>query len=165
MWMIDVQSSYFNNVVSELRAVLGVGSDAGRFDLLDRSAQDRLVLDERVVSDADILRHALSRFRQDVTNESRLDLRAALSLVRSLPFAGADYLWPDPEGITSNLVHLVMSASLEYADDALHRGDVDGVYFATDKGLRMFPGDEEMLNLRTLVARQGRPSVHGGRSG
>lgn len=165
MWMIDVQSSYFNNVVSELRAVLVMGSDGGRFDLLDKTAQDRLVLDERVVSDADILRHALSRFRQDLTNESRLDLRAALSLVRGLPFAGADYLWPDPEGVTSNLVHLVMSASLEYADDALHRGDVDGVYFATDKGLRMFPGDEELLNLRALVARQGRPSVHGGRSG
>lgn len=162
MWMVDVQSSYFNNVVSELRAVLG---DAGRFELLDKTAQDRLILDERVVSDADILRHALTRFRRHATDESRHDLQAALSLVRSLPFAGSDYLWPDPEGVTSNLVHLVMSASLEFAEDARARGDVDGVYFATDKGLRMFPGDDELLNLRALVARQGRPSVHGGRSG
>ncbi|MFM8867213.1 MAG: hypothetical protein ACKOFZ_02875 [Ilumatobacteraceae bacterium] len=162
MWMVDVQSSYFNNVVSELRAVLG---DAGRFELLDKTAQDRLVLDERVVSDADILRHALTRFRTDATDESRLDLQAALSLVRSLPFAGSDYLWPDPEGITSRLVHLVMSASLEFAEDARGRGDVDGVYFATDRGLRMFPGDEELLNLRASVLRQGRPSVRGGRSG
>ena len=162
MWMVDVQSSYFNNVVSELRAVLG---DAGRFELLDKTAQDRLILDERVVSDADILRHALTRFRHQATDESRLGLQAALSLVRSLPFAGSDYLWPDPEGITSNLVHLVMSAALELAEDARGRGDVDGVYFATDRGLRMFPGDEELLTLRASVLQQGRQSVHGGRSG
>jgi hypothetical protein len=165
MWMIDVQSSYFNNVVSELRSVLGSTRFGGGHDLLEKSSQDRLILDERVVSDADILRIALERFRSDATNESRVDLRAALSLVRNLPFTGSDFLWPDPEGVTSNLVHLVMSASIEFAEDAVRRNDVDDVYFATDKGLRMFPGDEELLKLRAAVARRSQSSSRGERSG
>ncbi len=165
MWMIDVQSSYFNNVVSELRTVIGSAGFGEERDLLEKSSQDRLILSERVVSDADILRIALERFRNAVTNESRVDLRAALSLVRNLPFAGSDYLWPDPEGITSNLVHLVMSASIEFAEDAVRRNDVDDVYFATDKGLRMFPGDEELLTLRAAVARQAQSTARGGKSG
>ena len=164
MWMIDVQSSYFNNVVSELRAVLGSSSVGDERDLLEKSSQDRLILDERVVSDADILRVALDRFRQGSTRETRADLRAALSLVRNLPFTGSEYLWPDPEGITSNLVHLVMSASIEFAEDAVLRNDIDDVYFATDKGLRMFPGDEELLTLRVAVARQSQSISPGGKS-
>jgi hypothetical protein len=163
--MIDVQSSYFNNVVSELRSVLGSNRFGRGQDLLEKSSQDRLILDERVVSDADILRIALERFRSRATDESRVDLRAALSLVRNLPFAGSDFLWPDPEGVTSNLVHLVMSASVEFAEDAVRRNDVDNVYFATDKGLRMFPGDEELLKLRAAVARQSQSISRGEKSG
>lgn len=165
MWMVDVQSSYFNNVVSELRAALGSARSGVDQDLLGKSSQDRLILDERVVSDVDILRVALERFRRDATHETRVDLRAALSLVRNLPFTGSDYLWPDPEGITSNLVHLVMSAAIEFAHDAQFRNDIDDVYFATDKGLRMFPGDEELLTLRAAVARQSQSTASGGTSG
>ncbi len=165
MWMVDVQSSYFNNVVSDLRSVLASASSRDRCDLLEKTSQDRLILDDRVISDADVLRSALGRFRDRITDQSRDELRAALSLVRNLPFTGSDYLWPDPEGITSNLVHLVMSAALEFAEEALDREDIDGVYFATDKGLKVFPGDEELLRLRAAVARRARAPVHGETSG
>lgn len=165
MWIVDVHSSYFNNVVSDLRASLASFSSNERFDLLERTERDRLVLDNRIVSDADVLRSALHRFRAMTTPETRDALRSALSLVRNLPFSGSDYLWPDPEGITSNLVHLVMSASLEFAEDALGRSDIDGVYFATDKGLKVFPGDEELLSLRAAVSRKASVIVRDGRSG
>jgi hypothetical protein len=165
MWMVDVQSSYFNNVVSDLRGVLASANSRGRCDLLDKTSQDRLILDDRVISDADILRSALACYRDRITDQSRNDLRAALSLVRNLPFSGSDYLWPDPEGITSNLVHLVMSAATEFAEEALDRQDVDDVYFATDKGLKVFPGDEDLLRLRAAVARRTRVQARGETSG
>lgn len=104
---------------------------------------------------------SLTRYRDRITDQSRNDLRAALSLVRNLPFSGSDYLWPDPEGITSNLVHLVMSAATEFAEEALDRQDVDDVYFATDKGLKVFPGDEDLLRLRAAVARRTRVQALG----
>ena len=64
------------------------------------------------------------------------------------PFAGTDYLWPDAEGITSNLVLLAVGACTELATRALGVGDIETLFAATDRGLRVLPGHEEMIALR-----------------
>ena len=56
-----------------------------------------------------------------------------------MPFAGTGYLWPDAEGITSNLVLLATSAATELAGHHLSMGDVDGVFWATGQGLGCCP--------------------------
>ena len=65
-----------------------------------------------------------------------------------MPFAGTGYLWPDAEGITSNLVLLATSAATELAGHFLSMGDIDGVFWATGQGLKVLPGHEELIALR-----------------
>jgi len=78
--------------------------------------------------------------------ESRL--RDVLGLVRGMPFEGTAYLWPDPEGITSELVMLATGLATELAERCLARGDLDGVVWATGQGLRVLPGHEGLIALR-----------------
>ena len=75
-------------------------------------------------------------------------LRPAVELIRDMPFAGTGYLWPDAEGITSNLVLLATSAATELAGHYLSMGDIDGVFWATGQGLKVLPGHEELIALR-----------------
>jgi len=83
-------------------------------------------------------------------------LRPAVEMVRDLPFSGTSYLWPDAEGITSNLVLLAITACTEFAGHALSLGDTDGVFWATGQGLRVLPGHEELIGLRMRAhARSG----------
>jgi two-component SAPR family response regulator len=143
MWDAEVRGATFNNVVSDLRRSLG--SVDGRL-VLDRSPDDRLLLAPSVASDAELLESALVRFRRspDDVNE----LRAALGRVRDLPFSGSGYLWPDTEGITSSLVLLVVRASEALAGTALERGDIDGVFWATGRGLSVLRNHEGLVELR-----------------
>jgi hypothetical protein len=143
MWDADVRGSTFNNVVSDLRRSLG--SVDGRL-LLDRSPDDRMRLAPSVVSDAEVLETALVRFRHSPDDGDAL--RSALACVRDLPFAGAGYLWPDTEGITSSLVLLVVRAADALARSALERGDVDEVYWATGRGLSVLRNHEGLVELR-----------------
>ncbi len=57
-------------------------------------------------------------------------------------------MWPDAEGITSNLVLLAITATAEFGAHALSLGDTDGVFWSTGKGLRVLPGHEELIALR-----------------
>ena len=75
-------------------------------------------------------------------------LRPAVELIRDLPFTGTGYLWPDAEGIQSNLVLLATGAATELACHHLSMGDIDGVFWATGQGLRVLPGHEELIGLR-----------------
>ncbi len=75
-------------------------------------------------------------------------LRPAVAMIRDMPFAGTSYLWPDAEGITSNLVLLAITAAAEFAGHALSLGDTDGVFWATGRGLQVLPGHEELIGLR-----------------
>ena len=69
-------------------------------------------------------------------------------MVRGMPFEGTSYLWPDAEGITSNLVLLATSAAAELARHHLTLGQIDGVFWATGQGLRVLPGHEDLIALR-----------------
>ena len=65
-----------------------------------------------------------------------------------MPFEGTEYLWPDAEGITSQLVLLATSVTTELAERCLAIGDVDGVFDATGRGLQVLPGHEGLIALR-----------------
>ena len=69
-------------------------------------------------------------------------------MVREMPFLGADYLWPDPEGITSNIVHTIVCAARIVAEDALDRDDFNEVFFATGQGLKVLRNHEGLISLR-----------------
>ena len=65
-----------------------------------------------------------------------------------MPFGGSDYLWPDAEGIASSLTVLGTGAAAELAAHHLALGDIDGVFWATGKGLEVLPGHDELIGLR-----------------
>lgn len=114
------------------------------------------MIDDRVVSDAALLRHALQRAQGLPPAEVISWLRWPVSLLRGLPFQGAVYRWPDPEGLTSELVMLSTSASATLAQAYLEVSDLPGVMWATGQGLRVLPGDEELIALRMRArGRQG----------
>ena len=76
----------------------------------------------------------------------RCDQRSSCSA--TLPFSGAAYLWPETEGLASNLVLLSTNVTAEYAKRALAVGDFEGVFWATSTGLRVLPGQEALIALR-----------------
>lgn len=148
MWESDVQNATFNNIVSDLRTGLQAFYDGTGAVGLEKSFDDRLRFDTGIISDADLLDQALTAYIDCGGAPQRSNLRAALRMVREMPFLGADYLWPDPEGITSNIVHLIVSASTIVAEDALERDEFDEVFFATGQGLKVLRNHEGLIGLR-----------------
>jgi hypothetical protein len=63
-------------------------------------------------------------------------------MIHGMPFAGTSYLWPDAEGLTSALVLLATSAAADLAGHYLAVGDIDGVFWATGRGLQVLAGHE-----------------------
>ena len=83
-------------------------------------------------------------------------LRSAAELIRGVPFADSAYLWPDAEGITSQMVVLATSCCGELAQRLLDADDHEGVFWATGQGLKVLPGHEELIGLRMRAhARKG----------
>ncbi|MEM8746806.1 MAG: hypothetical protein AAGF91_08905, partial [Actinomycetota bacterium] len=149
LWELDVRDATFANVVSEARRGLGrlVDPPDGE-EWLARTMTDDLPLHELVVTDADLVRRRLDHARLAAPSQSMEILRPAVEMIRDVPFAGTSYLWPDADGITSNLVLLATSVAGEYAGHALSLGDVEGVFWATGYGLTVLPGHEELIALR-----------------
>lgn len=149
LWELDVRDATFANVVSEARRGLGRLVDPPDGDeWLARTMTDDLPLHELVVTDADLVRRRLDHARLAAPSQSMEILRPAVEMIRDVPFAGTSYLWPDADGITSNLVLLATSVAGEYAGHALSLGDVEGVFWATGYGLTVLPGHEELIALR-----------------
>ena len=149
LWELDVRDATFANVVSEARRAMArhVAPPPGE-EWVARTLTERLPLHPLVVSDADLVRARLARARLEPPQQAIETLRPAVAMIRDVPFAGTGYLWPDPEGIASNLVLLATSAAAELAAHLLSIGDVDGVFWATGQGLRVLPGHEELIGLR-----------------
>ncbi len=149
LWDLDVRDATFANVVSDARRALARLVDAPPDgEWLGRTLTDVLPLHAAVVADADVVRQRLDRARLQPPELAIDTLRPAVELIRDLPFTGTGYLWPDAEGIQSNLVLLATSAATELAGHHLSMGDVEGVFWATDRGLRVLPGHEELIALR-----------------
>ncbi len=149
LWDLDVRDATFANVVSEARRALArlVPPPDGE-EWVARTLTDQLPVHDLVVTDADLVEDRLAHARVQPPSQAIEALRPAVELVRDMPFAGTSYLWPDAEGITSNLVLLAISATAEFAAHALSLGDTDAVFWATGKGLRVLPGHEELIALR-----------------
>ena len=136
LWELDVRDATFANVVSEARRAMArlVAPPAGG-EWLGRTLTELLPLHDGVVADVDLIRHRLDGARLQPPELAIETLRPAVELVHGAPFAGTGYLWPDAEGITSNLVLLATSATTELAGHFLSMGDIEGVFWATDRGL------------------------------
>jgi len=149
LWDLDVRDATFANVVSEARRALArlVLPPEGE-EWVARTLTEQLPVHDLVATDADLVEDRLAHARVQPPSQAIETLRPAVELVRDMPFAGTSYLWPDAEGITSNLVLLAITATAEFAGHALSLGDTDGVFWATGKGLRVLPGHEELISLR-----------------
>jgi hypothetical protein len=157
LWDLDVRDATFANVVSEARRALArlVMPPEGE-EWVARTLTEQLPVHDLVVTDADLVEDRLAHARVQPPAQAIETLRPAVELIRDMPFAGTGYLWPDAEGITSNLVLLAITATAEFAGHALSIGDADGVFWATGKGLRVLPGHEELIALRMQAhARSG----------
>jgi nucleoid-associated protein YgaU len=149
LWELDVRDATFANVVSEARRALGrlvVPNDDEEW--LERTLTEQLPLHESVVTDADLVQDRLNAARLQPPAQAIVTLGPAAQMIRDMPFAGSSYLWPDAEGITSNLVLLSTGVAAELAGHALSLGDIDLVFWATGRGLTVLPGHEELIGLR-----------------
>ena len=149
LWDLDVRDATFANVVSEARRGLArmVPPPTGE-EWVARTLTEQLPVHDLVVTDAGLIEDRLAHARVQPPSQAFETLRPAVELVRDMPFAGTGYLWPDAEGITSNLVLLAITVTAEFAAHALSLGDTDAVFWATGKGLRVLPGHEELIALR-----------------
>ena len=149
LWDLDVRDATFANVVSEARRALArlVEPPPGE-EWVGRTLTEALPLHVRVHSDADVLTDALRAARLQPPSQAIATLTPAVDLIRGMPFEGASYLWPDPEGTASNLVLLATTAAAELAAHCLSIGDVEGVFAATARGLSVLSGHEELIGLR-----------------
>jgi nucleoid-associated protein YgaU len=149
LWELDVRDATFANVVSEARRGLArLVAPADGEEWVARTLTEQLPLHDAVVTDADLVDERLARARVQPPSQALVTLRPAVELIRDMPFAGTSYLWPDAEGITSNLVLLAITAAAEFAGHALSLGDTEGVFWATGRGLQVLPGHEELIGLR-----------------
>ena len=154
MWEGRVAASTFANVVSDARRSLARAVPPEDGDWIERTMTEELRLASGLVSDAELMievrelirRHDIDGVSDGPGIEARL--RGVLGLIRGMPFEGTAYLWPDPEGITSELVMLATGLAMELAERCLARGDLDGVVWATGQGLRVLPGHEGLIALR-----------------
>jgi two-component SAPR family response regulator len=149
LWELDVRDATFANVVSEARRALGrLTAPPEGDEWLARTLNESLPLHERVVTDADLITERVKHAQVAAPAHAIDVLRPAVELIRDMPFAGTSYLWPDADGIFSNLVLLATTASAELAGHALSMGDTELVFWATGQGLKVLPGHEELIGLR-----------------
>jgi len=165
LWSTDVRDATFANVVSDARRALArlvvmtptmSTSPSTSTEWIGRTLTEQLPLHARVVCDADIIRSRMHAAAGLPAVAAIAMLQPAVALVRDAPFAGTSYLWPEAEGIASQLILLATSAAAVLAGHSLAVGDTAGVFWATGQGLLVLPGHEELIGLRMRAyARQG----------
>jgi DNA-binding SARP family transcriptional activator/LysM repeat protein len=149
LWELDVRDATFHNVVSEARRALArcVAPPEGE-EWVARAMGDDLRLHELVVTDADLVEHALTAARVQPPDQALVTLGPALDWVVGTPFEGTSYLWADAEGVASSLVMTAITLCDAYARHALSVGDIDGVFDASGRGLQVLPAHEDMIAVR-----------------
>lgn len=171
MWNTVIKDATFSNVVSDARRSLEVMESAPEGEeWIEVTLTDELPLHPLIISDIRILSYCYEHARRWPENDGRRILEFGLEMVTGMPFAGSNYLWRDGTGLGSEFARLVVQAALLLADlHAETTGDdpgspsgprtgawVDGVYWATAKGLLAVPGHEDLIIRRMeLHARLG----------
>ncbi len=149
LWEFNVADATFTNVISDIRRTLNQTHLLGPFEeWIPRTFSDQLPFHVSIVSDGELLQSCINRAKNLQPAAAVADLHRGLELVRDLPFAGTGYLWPDAEGITSQLVLTVITAACMAAELDLGRGETDGVFWATAQGLKVLGAHEELFALR-----------------
>lgn len=148
LWDFNVNDSTFSTVVSDMRRGLSdLSPTISRDEWVPVTFTDDIPLSSLVVTDAELLQNALQKFRNDAENIEELLLY--LGWVRDVPFAGTSYSWADLDGSTTRLVILAMNAAREVAQWAAINNHHRARDIAVAAGLRLMPGDEELLAVLT----------------
>jgi hypothetical protein len=148
MWDEEISDSTFSTILSAMRRGLGsIDNAVSSTEWSPPTYSDELVLSNRITSDDVLISVALRRFRADESEVGTV--LKYLSWVRDVPFAGTAYSWADLDGTTTRLVILALTASREVATWASKVGDMESMGIAISAGLRVMPGDEELLALQT----------------
>lgn len=149
LWDVNVADATFTNIVSDARRMLNqTHLISNNEEWLPRTFNDQLPFHISIISDGEILESCITRAHDLEPNLAIAELHRGLELVRDLPFSGTGYLWPDAEGITSQLVLNVITASAMAGELDLQRGEIEGVFWATSKGLKVLGAHEELIALR-----------------
>jgi hypothetical protein len=149
LWNAAVKDATFSNITAEVRRALTIVEEAPPgSQWLGITMTDDLPLHDAVVADSQILKTALDHARMMPEDDGIGALRQALDLVRGTPFSGSDFIWPDYIGVSSDVAVMIVRASMLMADMCREQGDLEGVYWATAKGLIALPGHEELVAIR-----------------
>ena len=149
LWEFTVADATFTNVVSDIRRTLKQTELLSPLEeWIPRTFNDHLPFHHSIVSDGEVLRACIAKAQKLPPEAAVVELHRGLELVRDLPFSGTGYLWPDAEGITSQLVITVITAAIMAAELDLQRGRTDGVFWATAQGLKVLGAHEELFALR-----------------
>lgn len=147
LWDGEVKDATFSNVVSEARRALQSVESLVDAEWIPRTFTDELPLHPGVITDYQLLDIAFQNFRRD-PDAGYGKLAKELSNVRNLPFSGANYGWADGEGITTSHVIRVVEAAVALAEYAIECNDNPLLFAATERGLRVLPGHEQLVSLR-----------------
>jgi len=147
LWDGNVQDATFSNVVSEARRALNSAIPLDDEEWIPRTFSDDLPLHPAVVTDAELLANATDQFLR-YPEQSVDALCGALRGVGNLPFSGANYPWADGAGITTSHVMKVVKAAVVLGEYAIEQDNIDLLFMATECGLRVLPGHEELVALR-----------------
>jgi hypothetical protein len=149
LWEMNVRDATFANVVSEARRATAAlqPPHSGR-DWVHRTLTEELVLDGGITSDVEVMRATLDQADLMGVGAVVAEVEAAIALIRGMPYEASNYLWPEAEGISSDLILIATSLATSLAMHHLAQGDVPGVFRATAAGLLALPGHEELIALR-----------------
>lgn len=152
MWHAPIKDATFSNVTSDVRRSLTVAElpPEGQ-QWLGVTLTDELPLHLGIVSDVDVLRICVNHARRWPEDGGLEVLRHGLGLVRGVPFESSPYIWSDSTGLASDAAVLVVRAAQMLAEMCAEVGDLDGVYWATAKGLLSVPGHEDLVAQRMRV--------------
>jgi hypothetical protein len=149
LWEFTVADATFTNVVSDIRRTLKQTELLSPLEeWIPRTFSDHLPFHHSIISDGELLKACIAKAQNMSAEAAVVELHRGLELVRDLPFSGTGYLWPDAEGITSQLVITVITAAIMAAEIDLQRGRTDGVFWATAQGLKVLDAHEELFALR-----------------
>jgi hypothetical protein len=144
MWHSPIKDATFSNITSDVRRSLTVAElpPEGQ-QWLGVTLTDELPLHVGIVNDVEVLRACVNHARRWPEDGGPEVLRHGLGLVR-----GVLYIWCDSTGLASEAAVLVVRAAQMLAEMCAEAGDIDGVYWATGKGLLAVPGHEDLVAQR-----------------
>jgi len=149
MWHAPIKDATFSNITSDVRRSLTVAElPPEGSQWLGVTLTDELPLHVGIVSDVDILRSCVDHARRWPEDGGVEVLRHGLGLVRGVPFETCLYIWCDSTGLATDAAVSVVRAAQMMAEMCTEVGDLDGVYWATAKGLLAVPGHEDLVAQR-----------------